>query len=158
MSEGSDLGQRVGGFVEEVTRAMGLELDVTIEEQPDHVRIVLAGTGSEGFLHRKGEALEALQHVVNSVFRREVDRGRRLVVDSHDFRKGKDRELRQMTRFLMDKVRSTGTPQEVGPLNSYARRLVHLEVSAHDDMASESLGDGSMKIVLISRKPQPRPH
>lgn len=158
MSDGNDLEQRVGAFVEEVTHAMGFDLDVAVEEQPDHLRIVLAGEGSEEFLHRKGEALDALQHVVNAVFRREVDRGKRLVVDSHDFRKGKDRELRQITKFLMEKVRSTGLPQEIGPLNSYARRLVHLEVSAQDDMESESRGDGAMKQVVIRRKAPPTAH
>jgi len=158
MSDGNDLEQRVGAFVEEVTHAMGFDFDVAVEEQPDHLRIVLAGEGSEEFLHRKGEALDALQHVVNAVFRREVDRGKRLVVDSHDFRKGKDRELRQITKFLMEKVRSTGQPQEIGPLNSYARRLVHLEVSAQDDMESESRGDGAMKLVVIRRKAPPTAH
>jgi spoIIIJ-associated protein len=158
MSDGNDLGQRVGAFVEEVTRAMGFDLDVAVEEQPDHVRITLAGEGSEEFLHRKGEALDALQHVINAVFRREVERGRRLVVDSQDFRKGKDRELRQITKFLVEKVRSTGLPQEIGPLNSYARRLVHLEVSAHADVESTSLGDGAMKPVVIRRKAPPTTH
>jgi spoIIIJ-associated protein len=158
MSDGNDLGHRVGAFVEEVTRAMGFDFDVAVEEQPDHLRIILAGEGSEEFLHRKGEALDALQHVINAVFRREVDRGKRLVVDSHDFRKGKDRELRQITKFLMEKVRSTGLPQEIGPLNSYARRLVHLEVSAQDDMESESHGDGAMKLVVVRRKAPPATH
>jgi hypothetical protein len=103
-------------------------------------------------VRRKGEGLDALQHVVNSAFRREVDRGKRLVVDALDFRKAKDRELKQMARFLIDKVRSTGVPQEIGPLNSYSRRLVHLEVSNEPDMASESIGDGTTKVIVISRK------
>jgi spoIIIJ-associated protein len=103
-------------------------------------------------VRRKGEALDALQHIVNTAFRRDVDAGRRIVVDCLEFRKGKDRELKQMTRFLMDKVRSTGIPQEIGPLNSYARRLVHLEVSSEPDMASESQGDGAVKTVIISLK------
>ena len=47
-----------------------------------------------------------------------------------------------------------GAPQELGPLNSYSRRLVHMEVSRHDDVASESQGDGQLKHVTISlRKP-----
>ena len=97
-----------------------------------------------------------LQYVVNSVFRHETDDGQRLVVDHQDFRRSKDREVQQMTRFLIDKVRSTGAAQEIGPLNSYARRLVHLEVATHGDVESESQGDGAVKTVIISLKNPPR--
>ena len=34
-----------------------------------------------------------------------------------------------MARFIMEKARTSGTPQEIGPLNPYARRLVHLAVA-----------------------------
>ena len=46
-----------------------------------------------------------------------------------DFRKGKDAELRQMARFMMEKAKTQRRPQEMGPLNPYARRLVHLTVA-----------------------------
>jgi spoIIIJ-associated protein len=156
MTQQKDFEDRVSDFVGEVVDAMGLAVDVRVEEEADHLRVVLDGEDGEWLVRRKGEALDAMQHLVNAVFRREVDRGKRLVVDCMDFRKAKDRELRQMARFLMDKARATGLPQEIGPLNSYSRRLVHLEVSSAPDMESESIGDGAVKTVIISRKPQPR--
>ena len=133
---------------------MGLELDVAVEPMPDGLRVNLSGADGEPLLRRKGEGLDALQHVVNAVFRDALPEHHRLVVDCEGFRKAKDRELQQMARFLMDKVRSTGVPQEIGPLNSYARRLVHLEVASDPDLATESQGDGATKMVVISRKPR----
>ena len=66
-----------------------------------------------------------------------------------------------MARFTMEKAKTTGTPQEMGPLNPYARRLVHLTVAEDPGMSSESIGDAFLKTVIISRaagKPQgPRP-
>ena len=156
MTQQKDFEDRVTAFVGDVIAATGLAVDVRLEDEADHLRIVLEGGDAEWFVRRKGEALDALQHVVNAVFRGEVDRGKRLVVDCLDFRKAKDRELRQMARFLMDKARTTGTPQEIGPLNSYSRRLVHLEVSSVPDMESESIGDGAVKVVIINRKPERR--
>jgi spoIIIJ-associated protein len=67
-----------------------------------------------------------------------------------DYRKAKDAELRQMARFMMDKAKSSGVPQEMGPLNPYARRLVHLTVAEDPRMASESIGDALLKTVIIS--------
>ncbi|MCL4811796.1 MAG: hypothetical protein KJ061_04880 [Vicinamibacteraceae bacterium] len=139
-------------FVREVVRAMGYSLDVTVEQAEDHVRIALTGSGGEELLRRKGEGLDALQHLVSSAFRRDVKHDQRVVVDYMDFRLNKDRELRQMARFLVQKARDTGIAQEIGPLNSYARRLVHLEVAQHPDMSSESQGDGVVKTVIISKR------
>jgi predicted RNA-binding protein Jag len=50
----------------------------------------------------------------------------------------------------MDKAKSSGVPQEMGPLNPYARRLVHLTVAEDPRMASESIGDALLKTVIIS--------
>jgi spoIIIJ-associated protein len=141
----------VEDFVGDIVEGLGLDLDVTITDAGDHVRINLDGGDGEPLLRRKGEGLDALQHLVNTVFRHEADE-KRLVVDCLDFRRARDRELRQMVKFLMEKVRSTGVPQEIGPLNSYSRRLVHMEVAEAGDMASESEGVGSTKRVVIRAK------
>jgi predicted RNA-binding protein Jag len=57
-----------------------------------------------------------------------------------------------MARFVMEKAKSTGVPQEMGPLNPYARRIVHLTVAEDPAMSSESIGDAFLKTVIISRK------
>jgi spoIIIJ-associated protein len=72
------------------------------------------------------------------------------VLDCLDYRKGKDAELKQMARFIMEKAKTTGAPQEIGPLNPYARRLVHMTVAEDAHLTSESIGDAFMKTVIIS--------
>ena len=150
MSEEFD--QKVVDFVTEVTAAMGLDLAITIDETPDNVRLNLSGEGADALLRRKGETLDALQVIVNTAFRRDARGDRHYVVDALDFRKGKDVELRQMAQFLMEKARTSGSPQEIGPLNPYARRIVHLAVAEDPQMTSESIGDAFLKTVVISRK------
>jgi len=148
----TELDAKVVAFVRQVTTAMGLALDVDVEETPDHVRINLGGDGADALLHRKGEALDALQVIVNTAFGRDARGDRHYVVDALGFRKDKDEELRQMALFMMDKVRTTGRLQEIGPLNPYARRIVHLTVAADPTLTSESTGDAFLKTVVISKK------
>ena len=148
----SDLDAKVIDFVQQVTGAMGLSLDVTVEETPDNIRLNLVGDGAEALLRRKGDALDALQVIVNTAFRRDARGDRHYVVDALGFRKAKDAELRQMAQFLMEKVRNTGLLQEIGPLNPYARRIVHLTVAEDETLTSESVGDAFLKSVVISRK------
>ena len=147
-----ELDAQVSDFVQRITSAMGLSLEVTAEELPDNIRLNLSGDGAEVLLRRKGEALDALQVIVNTAFRRDARGDRHYVIDALGFRKSKDAELRQMAQFLMDKARSSGTPQEMGPLNPYARRIVHLTVAEDSALTSESIGDAFLKSVVISRK------
>jgi spoIIIJ-associated protein len=66
------------------------------------------------------------------------------------YRKSKDAELRQMALFLGKKAKSTGLAQEIGPLNPYERRIVHLAVGEIEGLSTESIGDAFEKTVIIS--------
>ena len=141
--------EKAGGLVRNVVSAMGLSLDVQVIDTPDAIRIEISGDGGEVLLKRKGEALDALQQIVNTGFRRELEDDRSFVVDCMGYRKGKDDELKLMTRHTIEKAKLSG-PQEMGPLNPYSRRLVHLTVAEDPTMSSESIGDAFMKTVIIS--------
>lgn len=144
-----ELHERVREFTKQTVAAMGVPLEVTVVDAGDNIRVELSGEGGEVLLRRRAEALDALQQIVNTAFRRELDDNRSFVVDCMDYRKAKDAELRQMARFMMDKAKTAG-PQEMGPLNPYARRLVHLTVAEDPQMSSESIGDAFLKTVIIS--------
>jgi spoIIIJ-associated protein len=144
-----ELDERVREFTKQTVAAMGVPLDVTVVDAGDNIRVELSGEGGEVLLRRRAEALDALQQIVNTAFRRELKDDRSFVVDCMDYRKAKDAELRQMARFMMEKAKTAG-PQEMGPLNPYARRLVHLTVAEDPQMSSESIGDAFLKTVIIS--------
>ena len=144
-----ELHERVREFTKQTVAAMGVPLDVAVVDAGDNIRVELSGDGGEVLLRRRAEALDALQQIVNTAFRRELKDDRSFVVDCMDYRKAKDAELRQMARFMMEKAKTAG-PQEMGPLNPYARRLVHLTVAEDPQMSSESIGDAFLKTVIIS--------
>jgi spoIIIJ-associated protein len=137
-------------FVQSVADKMGLQLKASAEEMPDGVRINLDGEDGGALTRRQGEALAALQHLVSSVFRHDSIEGRRLVVDCLGYRKAKDTELKQMATFLGEKAKSSGLAQEIGPLNPYERRIVHLAIADIEGVSSESIGDAFEKTVIIS--------
>ncbi len=145
-----ELLDRVREFTHQTVAAMGIPAEVTIVDTADSVRVEISGDGSEALLRKRAEALDALQQIVNTAFRRELKDDRSFVVDCMDYRKGKDAELRQIARIMMEKAKTSGAPQEMGPLNPYARRLVHLTVAEDPLMSSESIGDALLKTVIIS--------
>ncbi len=137
-------------FVQRVVDAMGLQLTATAEEEADGIRINLDGEDGSVFTRRQGETLQALQQIVGSAFRGDGNDERRLVVDCNGYRRDKDTELHQMATFLAEKAKSSGLAQEIGPLNPYERRIVHMAVTAIESVTSESIGDSFEKTVIIA--------
>ena len=131
---------------------MGVALTVSVEETAEGTRINLEGEDGGVLVRRGGEGLQALQHIVATTFRKQLGDDNRIVIDCNGFRKDKDAELRQMARFVAEKARSSGMPQEMGPLNPYERRIVHLAIAEEPTVTSESIGDAFLKTVIISTK------
>ena len=146
------LNTEIAAFVQNVVTAMGLVLTASVEETPEGTRINLDGEDGGVLIRRGGEGLQALQHVVATTFRKQLGEDNRIVIDCNGFRRDKDAELRQMAQFMAGKARSSGMPQEMGPLNPYERRIVHLAVAQDPGVTSESIGDAFMKTVIISVK------
>jgi len=140
----------IADFVQKVVTAMGLTLTTSVEESPEGTRINLVGEDGGVLIRRGGEALQAVQHVVATTFRRQLGDDNRIIVDCNGFRRDKDAEIRQMAKHMAEKARSSGMPQEMGPLNPYERRIVHLAISEEPGASSESIGDAFMKTVIIS--------
>jgi spoIIIJ-associated protein len=149
----TDVKVAIRDFLREITAAMGAPLEVEITEGPEGYRANLTGEGADMLLWQRGEALRAVQHIVSTAFRAQIGDEHRVVVDCQDFRRDKDLELKQMAKFLVEKARRTGTPQEIGPLNAYDRRIVHLSVAEEPGASSESIGDAAVKTVIITAPP-----
>src|SRR5687768_16961421 len=143
---------QIADFVQRVVNAMGLELSARLEETDEGTRINLEGEDGGVLVRRSGEGLQALQHVVATAFRRQLGDDNRIVIDCNGFRKDKDAELRQMAHFMAEKARASSVPQEMGPLNPYERRIVHLAIAEDPTVTSESIGDAFMKTVIIATK------
>ena len=150
MSE--SLTNQIVTFVERVVGAMGAQLTATVEETADGTRINLQGEDGGLLIRRGGEGLQALQHLVATAFRRQLGDDTRILVDCNGYRRDKDAELKQMATFMADKAKMTGAPQEIGPLNPYERRIVHMVIAEDPTVTSESIGDAFMKTVIIARK------
>ena len=146
----SDTTQPIVEFLARFTAALGVNATVNVEETPQGPKINLTGEEAEILVRHRGEPLKALQHVVDMAYGRTLPDDKRVFVDALEYRKGKDVELHQMAKLLAEKVKQTGLDQQLGPLNPYERRIVHLAVAELSGVTTESVGDAFSKTVLIS--------
>jgi spoIIIJ-associated protein len=148
----ADSTQPIVDFLTRVTGALGLATPVDVEQTADGPRLNLSGEDAELFVRHRGEPLKALQHVVDMAFGRDLADDKRVFVDALAYRKGKDLELKQMAKLLATKAKETGLDQQLGPLNPYDRRLVHMAVAEVPGVTTESIGDAFSKTVHISTR------
>lgn len=145
-----DSKQQVVDFLTRVAQAFGIDTEVAVEETQDGPRFNMTGEQAELLARHRGEPLKALQHIVDVAYGRAFDDERRVFIDALGYRKSKDLELRQMAKFMAEKARQTGADQQLGPLNPYERRIVHMAVAEVPGVTTESVGDAFSKTVLIS--------
>ena len=146
----SDVTRPIVQFLERFITALGISATVHVEETDDGPRLNIAGEEAELLVRHRGEPLKALQHVVDTAYGRALPNEKRVFVDALEYRKGKDIELRNMAKFLAEKAKQTGVDQQLGPLNPYERRIVHISVAEVPGVTTESVGDAFSKTVLIS--------
>jgi spoIIIJ-associated protein len=142
--------QPIVDFLNRVIAAYGIDAAVKAEDTPDGPRLNIVGDEAELLVRHRGEPLRALQHIVDSSYGRGLEGDKRVFVDALEYRKGKDIELRQMAKFLAQKAKDSGLDQQLGPLNPYERRIVHMAVAEIPGVSTESVGDAFSKTVLIS--------
>jgi spoIIIJ-associated protein len=126
------------GYVEGV-----MYVDVFGGEDPDAMGLLIG---------RHGQTLDALQEVVRSAVQRTTGSRCRVMVDVEDYRKRRRSQLVQRSRTLAAKVRRTGRPERMEPMNAYERKIVHDAVTEVDGVESASEGEDPDRRVVLRRR------
>lgn len=136
-------------FVSRLIDHLDWDLSVSVTT-PDEDTIVvdLSGEDRDLLLCDRAEVLEVFQYLLNRIFGRDPE-GRRIVADCHGYRARKEIELKEIAHRVSERVRRTGNREELGLMNPYERRIVHLAVAETEGVTTESTGDGVMKRVVI---------
>ena len=95
----NDVPQQAGEFLESVFNSTGLELGVTVRAGLTGPVLDIDGADAELLQLQTGELLEALQHLVNQVYGRDLEGGERLVCDVRGFRATREAELESNGEF-----------------------------------------------------------
>ncbi len=135
-----------------------LGFSATIEvQQTDDGPCLQIHSGESGVLIGKdGDRLDDLQYLVNRIVRRHDPKAERIKVDCSHFRSIQEDQLHEEVKGIADRVKTTGKPFEMRPLNAYYRRLVHNILVGDPQIASHSpAGDDRLKRITISAKQTP---
>ncbi len=108
-------------------------------------------TGSDlGFLiGRRGDTLDALQHLTNHSIGRNVEGHIRINVDAEDYREKREESLRRYARKKAQQVLKARRRTTLEPMNAYERHVIHAALQEMDNISTHSTGTEPNRRVVI---------
>jgi spoIIIJ-associated protein len=144
-------GERAKKLLEQILGHLADDSRVDVEEAPDGNVVLTVTTEDDGaVIGRRGQTLDALEHVVNRiVLRDERAAAGRITVDVAGYRGRREESLQELARRLAAKARDTGQIVTLNPLSPRDRRIVHLSLESDPDVTTRSEGEGVFRRLLI---------
>ena len=139
-------------LIRELARAADADLAGEVTTTEEAVVVHLEGQGKDLLLEEEGDVLQALEYLLQLMYRRAIE-PRRLVVDCEGYRSERDRALHEEALALAAAVAGDGVPRKMRALNSYERRLVHAALTDHPAVHTFSVGEGGERRVTVAPKP-----
>ena len=132
---------------------LGLAATIEIQETDDGPCLQIHSTDSQTIIGHDGDRLDDLQYLVNRILRRQFPNAGRIKVDCEHFRTIREDQMAAEIREIAERVKSTGKPHQLRPLNAYYRRMVHNLLIADSEIHTHSPeGDDRLKRITISKK------
>lgn len=135
---------------------LGLAATIEVQETEDGPCLQIHSTESKEIIGRDGDRLDDIQYLVNRILRRQFPKADRIKVDCEHFRSIREDQMAQEIREIAERVKATGKPHQMRPLNAYYRRMVHHILVDDPQIATTSpQGDDRLKRITISAKTPP---
>ena len=128
--------------------------DVTVESKIDGevLKINLSGPDMGIVIGKRGETLDALQHLTSLVVNRGDKSFLKVSIDAENYREKRNTALESLAHKLANKVIRTGRNQTLEPMNAYERRIIHSALQDHETVTTYSVGQGVNRKVVIAFK------
>ena len=139
-------------FLEEVTKEMGLTLDITAKTGADSLYIDIQGKDSGTIIGKRGQTLDAIQYLTSLVVNKENQNYTRVVVDAENYRAKREKTLEKLALRLAGKVARTKRSIKLEPMNPYERKVIHATLQNHPQVTTRSEGQDPYRRVIIDLK------
>ena len=117
------------------------------DENAYHVELVGEDLGY--LIGRRGDTLDAIQHLANYSINRSVDGYIRINVDAEEYRAKREDSLRKYARKKAQQVLKNRRRTTLEPMNAYERHLIHSALQDMDNITTHSTGTEPNRRVVI---------
>jgi len=91
--------------------------------------------------------VESMNHVIQMVAKK--NQAKTFFLDINNYRRDRENIIAELARAAAKRVSATKEQVSLPAMNSYERRLVHVELAIHPNVTTESVGAGKERYVII---------
>jgi spoIIIJ-associated protein len=136
-------------YLEDLLSFFGLNTDVYATSEDDVIELEVPSTHLNGFLiGQKGENMRSMQFLISSALKNQGFEHTRVNVDVAEYKKQRAQRLSSKAEEWVKKVKETGQPMELQPMNAADRRTVH-KLAQEWGLTSESAGEGRDRHIVL---------
>jgi spoIIIJ-associated protein len=137
-------------LLEEILDSLDLDADVEVDEEDGVLTGRLHGEGLGLFIGRRGQTIDAVQHLAQRIVFPEGPSPVRVVIDADGYRERRAATLRAQADDAADEAISDGRPVELEPLPPFERRIVHEYMRERGDVDTHSEGEEPERYLIIT--------
>jgi len=142
-------GVRAQKLLEGILQRMSVNARVTIQEAPDATLLVIEGNDNGLLIGKRGQTLDALQHLVNKAVNRQEKDRKQIILDTEDYRRKREESLVALAEKLARKAKRTRKAVTLSNMNARERRIIHLALQGDESLTTKSRGEGSHRKIII---------
>jgi spoIIIJ-associated protein len=137
-------------LLEEIVDALGIEVQVDVEERDGVLSGVVRGGEVGLFIGRRGQTIDAVQHLAQRIVFPAGPGGPRVLIDADGYRERREELLRDDADAAADEALQTGRPIVFDPLPSWERRIVHEHLRDNSRVETHSEGEEPDRYVVVA--------
>lgn len=136
-------------FLEDLLSFFGLNTDVYATSEDDVIELEIPSTHLNGFLiGQKGDTMRSMQFLVSNALKNRGYKYTRVNIDVAEYKKQRAQRLAKTAEEWVKKVKESGKPMELRPMNAADRRTIH-KLAQEWGLISESIGEGRDRHIVL---------
>ena len=149
-AEPGSVEEQIEKFIKGLLENMGSQAVPHCTKGEDNAYFVeLVGEDLGYLIGRRGDTLDAIQHLTNYSINRSVDGYIRVNVDAEEYRAKREESLRKYARKKAQQVLKARRRTTLEPMNAYERHLIHAALQDMDNITTHSTGTEPNRRVVI---------
>lgn len=141
----------VRAFVSGLLDRMGVKADIAISPRDNGgISVNLSGNGMGAIIGRRGETLDAIQHLTNYVVNRGSESHLHISVDAENYRAKREESLTKLAEKMAEKAIKYKRSMALEPMNSYERHVIHSALQNYEGVTTSSTGVEPNRRVVVS--------
>ena len=120
-----------------------------VKENDNTYHVELVGDDLGYLIGRRGDTLDAIQHLANYTVNRDVEGHIRINVDAEEYRQKREDSLRRYARKKAHQVLKARRRTTLEPMNAYERHVIHAALQDMDNITTHSTGTEPNRRVVI---------